>query len=1033
MKKMKNGLFHLSSTQQWFSKPLKLVVILIALGLFSATNSVSAQNEDQKTLQITGTVVDNANSPLPGVNVLVKGIAKGSITDFDGKYEISNVKTGAVLVFSSVGMETKEVAVGTETVIDVTLNSDTQSLDEVVVIGYGSQSRNEVTGAISSVKGEKIASLPVATADQALQGRAAGVSVINAGSPGSGSVIRIRGLGTMGNNNPLYVVDGIITNGIGDLNPNDIKSINVLKDASTTAVYGSRGSNGVIMVTTKSGSKSEKVNITFNAYTGAQTITERYDLLNTDQYLDYALSAFDIVPTTPSSTSGVNTDWQDEVFQTGLMKNYDLALSGGGENSDFRFSAGYMNQEGAVIGTEYERYTFRMNSNFTLGKVKFGETLNISFNETDAENIGGGRSFLEHAIKSAPYLTVYNDANLGGFQGPNTAGDFQDAENPVRIQLLGSGVTDRVNVAGSIFGEWEIIEDLKFKSQVGLDYRSSKFNAFSPAYDDDSEGATHARDFAIITKNTVTAQAVILTNSLNYEKTFDDVHNFELLLLSEESKRKTSILDASSQNDISDEIEQLSDNGASVESKSFETNRIGYLARLNYNFDEKYIFSASYRRDATSRFGANNRWGNFPSVAAGWNISKENFMKDSNFSNLKLRGSWGIVGNDQIGDYQYTTVLNSNFVYPIDGSYLFGTTANGLGNSELKWEETTMKNIGLDFGLFDEKITGSLEYFNNRSDDLLMNRTLPLSSGFFGSTVAENVGSVKTNGFEATLAYNDDKGDFTWGASFNIGTSKNEVISLGTTEELTGGLFEGNDISRISVGESLFYFYGLEMDGIYQTQAEVDAVLSADIDGVDDGITTLQTTVQPGDVKFIDHNGDGEINADDRVQIGNPHPDLTYGFTADFAYKDFDLSLFINGVSGNDIYNTNKYDLEGMTRLFNAGTSVLNRWTGEGTSNTIPRSGGAPQNTAISSRFVEDGSFTRLKNITIGYTLTDKLKSDTISKLRLYVSAQNLITLTNYSGLDPEIGNFNKTFDFGIDRGYYPQPKSFIVGVQLSF
>jgi TonB-linked SusC/RagA family outer membrane protein len=982
---------------------------------------------------ITGTVSDS-NGPLPGANVIVKGTNNGTTTDFDGNYSLVNVSGAATVIFSYVGFNPQEIAVNNRTTINVSLEENSTALEDVVVVGYGTQSRAAVTGAISSIDSDEIASLPVATADQALQGRAAGVSVVNSGSPGVAPSVQIRGLGTPNNNSPLYVIDGIISSGIGNLNPTDIESVQILKDASTTAVYGSQGSNGVILVTTKKGSKSGLTKVTFDAYTGAQFSDARYDVLNTQQYIEYARAITDPVPariTDPQYADILtnNVNYQDAIFRTGLIRNYNLGLSGGSDNSNYRFSAGYLNQEGAIIETEFERFSFRANSNFTMGKLKFGETMGISFNVQNPEKADGGRSLIEHAIKSAPYLPIYNSDNNGGFQGPNSSIDGQDAANPVRVQTLGEAINKSVSIIGSVFGEYEIIDGLTFRSQVGLDYSNFKNSNFIPSYNDDSEGgATGSIAYAQITKNTGIFQSLTFTNSFNYKKTLADIHNFEFLLLSEQQEIKNENVNANSQNLISDEVNQLSLTGAGLSSSSSKYNRIGYLGRLNYDYDLKYIFSASLRRDASSRFGQNNRWGWFPSASLGWNVSREAFMEDSPFSNFKLRGSYGVTGNDKIGDYRYSATLITDFIYPIAGGAADGTTANGLPNPDLKWEETTMTNIGLDLGLFNEQLTLSLEYFRNKSNDLLINRPLSVSLGFNDPVITENVGSVETTGFEMNLAYNDYEGEFTWSASLNLGTSKNEVLSLGTVTEINGGNFENENLSRITVGEPLFYFYGLRTDGIYQTQAEVDAVFTANPD---------QTIVQLGDIRFIDTNGDGNINADDRTKIGNPYPDFTYGFNANANYKNFDFNIFISGIAGNDVYNTNIYDLEGMPRLFNSGTAVLNRWTGPGTSNDVPRALGAGQNVSASDRFLEDGSFTRLRNVTLGYTIDSKFFEDYLSTFRIYISGQNLVTITGYSGLDPEIGSSSvittSAFEYGIDRGNYPQPKSFLFGLQLSF
>ncbi|MFI1744574.1 SusC/RagA family TonB-linked outer membrane protein [Thalassobellus sediminis] len=977
---------------------------------------------------VSGSVSDQ-NGPLPGVSVIVEGTTNGVATDFDGNYTLNNVPSNGTLVFSYVGYVSQNVAVNGKTSINVVLAEDLQSLAEVVVVGYGAQSRAEVTGAISSVKSSEINALPVSNAAEALQGRAAGVTVVNTGSPGTAPAITVRGLGSFGNNSPLFVVDGVIVSNLSGINQNDIESMNILKDASTTAVYGSQGSNGVVMVTTKKG-RSGKTQLSFNALTGFQQNNERYDVLNTSQYLQYANDAFGIIPNTPAASSGLNTNWQDEIYRTGLTRDYNFAASGGNENSDFRISGGYAEKEGILLNTGFERYSFRAKSNFKLGKLKIGQNVSLSFNKQNPDPTGvGGRSLLEHAIKAAPYLSVYNLNNLGGFQGPNSAGDGQDAENPVRILKHGSAINKSLSLIGSVFAEYEIIEGLNFKTEFGLDYYNFNNNRFIPSYNDDSLGGTHQQTFAAITKNSGTGTTLIFTNSLNYNKTIADSHNFELLLLAEKFGYKRESINASSRNAVSDEVNQVSNEDSSLSSTLNEYNRYGYLGRLNYNFEDKYIAAVSLRYDGSARFGTNNKWGWFSSYALGWNIAKEDFMNDSKFSTLKLRGSLGYSGNDRSADYEASASLTSDFLYPINGSNAVGTTSLGLANPNLKWEETEQLNIGLDIGLFNEKITAAIEYYKNTSDDLLLEVPAPNSLGLNIANgrigVYQNAGSIETKGFELSLGYNDYDGDFKWSANLNLSTSSSKALSLGSTlEDLTGGVFEANPITRVTESESLFYMYGLVADGVYQNQAEVDAVFTAN---------PGQTTVQPGDIRFKDLNGDGDITSDDRTKIGDPFADLTYGLNLNGNYKNWDFNIFFTGLVGRDLYNTNIYDLEGMPRLFNAGTGVLDRWTPTNPSNTVPRAGGAPQNTAISSRFVEDGSFSRLKNLTIGYTLPKNIFGEELfSKFRVYVSGQNLITFTDYSGLDPEVGN-GSNFEFGIDRGSYPQPKTYLVGLQVSF
>jgi len=756
-------------------------------------------------INVTGNILSGEdNTGMPGVNVVVKGTSIGTVTDIQGDYALEVPDENSILVISSVGFISTEVTVGNRTVIDVTLAPDVKALSEIVVVGYGTQKRAEVTGAIASVGADQIAEVPITSAEQALQGRAPGVTVVSNGTPGSSPIIRIRGLGTMNDNNPLIVVDGIIGARLEDLNPSDIESFEVLKDASTTAIYGALGANGVVLVTTKKGQKGA-AKVSFDAWVGVQTQKKRFDLLNTDQYVQYATDLGNLqnpvaIPariTDPQYASYLNndTDWQDALFQDGIMQNYTIGVSGGNESSNFMLSAGYVDQQGVVTNTGFQRFNLRANSNFNIGKFQFGETINVAITEQNPYFNTGGRSPIEHTIKMAPYLPVYNPNNLGGFQGPLSPLDNQDAENPVRGLELDQRTNNGETMQGTIYGQYEIIEGLKIKSQAAFNYRNTLYENFVPMFDDaqNDGGGQHFRDRALITKNTTKSQSVIWTNSLNYTKTFAEKHNLEALLVYETQSSDWSSINASSNNEITDQINQLSLFEASLNSQLTEYRREGYLLRVNYNYDGKYILAASYRRDASSRFGANNRWGNFPSLAAGWRISEESFMSGSSLiSNLKLRGSWGVVGNDRIGDYSYSATLTNNYNYSIGAgeALAIGTTAAGPASPDLKWEETTMINVGLDFGVLGDKLTLALEYYQNTSDDLLMYEPLPPSLGYHSPSLPRNVGSVETTGFEMTLGYNDAEGDFKWSANLNLGTSKNEVISLGNVESLQGGGFE---------------------------------------------------------------------------------------------------------------------------------------------------------------------------------------------------------------------------------------------------
>jgi TonB-linked SusC/RagA family outer membrane protein len=1000
---------------------LKFKFAIIALLIISSQN-IMAQS---KTIQ--GVITDPSGFPLPGAGVNVEGSKNSASTDFDGKYSLKGVNPTDKITYSYVGLISQTITVGTRTTIDVVLALSTQTLNEVIV-GYGTQKRTKVTGAISTVSSKDIAAVPITNAESALQGRAAGVTVVN-GAPGSNPTVTIRGLATMGNSAPLYVIDGVLTSNLSGLSPNDIESMSVLKDASTTALYGSKAFNGVIMVTTKKGKKGPG-QLNFSTYIGSQTITKRYNVLNTQQYLQYAKDLGSDLTARAAEFGNINTNWQDQIFQSGLMQDYNLSFSNGTETSTSRYSAEYLKQEGAIINTGFERYSFRANNTQDIGKLKVGSNIGISFNTINPERSSGGRTLLEHAIKMAPYLPVYNDTNLGGYQGPSAV-DGNDAENPVRVANLGYQKINNLSIIGNIYAELEIYKGLKFRSQVSLDYYTGKDHTFVPSY---SDGSYHKQAYSTTNETNTQGQTIVFDNSLTYKTTIAAKHNLEVLGVITKIDGKSQNLIAGSRYNISDEIDQLRYNEGNLSSANYVEKNIGYIARINYDYDDKYIFAASGRRDASSRFGANNRWGNFYSVAVGWNIAKESFMTNSVFSTLKLRASTGTTGNDRIDNYQYAATLLADYNYPINGGNAPGVSLGVASNPNLKWESKNDRNIGLDFGLFDEKFTGSLEYFNNKSSDILFAVPLPASVGSAGGgTQIQNIADVKVSGYEISLGYNDRKGDFTWSAIANLGTSKNEVTSLapGVTSVLGGPTARAGleNFSRLEVGQPLFYFYGYQTNGIYQNQAEVDAVFGPG-----------QTIVKPGDIRIVDRDGNKVINSDDKTNIGNPYPDFTYGLNLTAAYKKFDFNCFITGVQGNDIYNANTFDLTGMNRLFNASTDVLDRanvvnGVVTNPSATLPRAQGADVNwSTANQRYIEDGSYTRLKNVTLGYTLSGETFGSHFSNIRFYVSGQNLITITNYSGLDPEIartdGNANSA---GIDLGRYPQPKSVIFGLDVKF
>lgn len=1002
---------------------------------------------------ITGTITEEATgTAVPGVNVLVKGTTRGTVSDIEGNYSIS-ASDNETLVFSSVGFVTEEVPVGNRSTINLSLSQDIQSLSEVVVVGYGTQERAKVTSAISSVSAKEISELPIASIDQALQGRAAGVTVTNTGAPGQNPFVRIRGLGSLGNNEPLYVIDGMPSGGLNNINPNDIESMEILKDAAASAIYGSRASNGVILVTTKRGTKG-KTSINLDAYYGVQAAWKQLDLLSREEYLQYGRNLLGAgVParfaTVDTDFPGVDTDWQDEMFRSGTeapISDINVSVNGGGENSVFNIAGGYFKQEGIMLGTGFQRYSFRANSEFNLGRVKVGETLTLGYSERQNEPFNGGRSQIEHMIKMVPYIPVRDAGFPGGFRATDRE-DASDPENPVLNAVLRRSVDENMKLLGTAYASVEIISGLEYKLLLGLDMNFGYQDRFTPMFR--PSNAYHISNMAVVDHTRSDYISPLISNQLSYNKTFNN-HTIGVLAVYERQDFVNRNSGGVGNTELTNDIQVLGGlQNAVLRGGETERTLLSYLGRINYDYAGKYMLSASLRRDGSSNFGPANKWGYFPSVSAGWRISQEEFMMNVPvISDLKLRASIGTVGNDNLPPYSAQATIDGLHLYNFDGTLVPGSTTRMIANRDLKWESTTMTNIGLDLGLLNDRILFSLEYFNNKTTDLLLPVPIQSSLGIDVSPYA-NVGAVTNKGWELTAGYNQNSGDFQWSVNGNISTVRNEITSLGTATAIGGSGFESDITTNTTVGEPMGYFYGWIADGIFQNEGEVEQANS-----LGDPNTPYQSaSTSPGDIKFRDLNEDGVINAADRTNLGHYLPDFAYGLNATANFRGFDFSLFLQGVSGNEILNTNLYDLEGMTRLFNAGTQVLRSWTPENPNTTIPRAVNSDpnRNARISSRFIEDGSYMRIKNLSVGYSIpTDVLNgfgNGVIKNLRFYVSSQNLLTFTKYSGYDPEIGtrpdlvgntgtaniSSSNTLNSGVDYGQYPQPRTFIGGIQLGF
>jgi TonB-linked SusC/RagA family outer membrane protein len=998
--------------------------MLLSLLLFFSSGYAIAQSH-----RVEGTITSPGGESMPGVNVLIKGTTTGTASDVDGKYSITVPSAESVLVFSFIGFVTKEVTVGNVTTLDVVLEEDLASLSEIVVVGYGTQERAKVTGAISSVSSEEITALPVPSLASALQGRAAGVSVTNTGSPGTDPIVRIRGIGTVGNNDPLYVIDGMPAGGLNQINPADIESIEILKDASTAAIYGSRGANGVVLVTTKKG-KVGKPLLSLDAYYGSQQAWRTLDLLNKEQYLAFGA---DLLGNANEPLPGrfddlgefadVETDWQEEMFQTAPVQDYNLNVSGGSETALYNFSLGYFSQEGIMKGTDFERVSLRSNTEFKVhNRVKIGQTLTVAYSNRNNEPFSGGRSQLEHIVKSVPYIPVYDATRLGGFRATDRV-DGSDPENPVLNATLRENNNQDYKILGSAYLNVNITEGLDYRFLVGMDVAFGNTFQYTPSF---NAGDFSVQAFAAISQTRSTFVSPLFSNQLTYTKDIGK-HHFDLLGVLERQTSNFSSLTGSGQNSLSNDVRELQGvENQTTNSTKTEYGLISYIGRVNYDYGQKYLLSASIRRDGGSRFGPENKWGTFPSVSVGWRLSQESFMQGlAALSDLKLRASYGETGNDRIGDYVYQATLNSNLFYNFDGTLLTGSTITALANADLKWETTRMKNIGVDVGFWSDKFTLSFEWFENTTEDMILGVPIPHSLGYDGAPVA-NVGTVENDGVELTLGYQLNSGDFSLSLDGNLGFVNNELVSLGTGNTIFGPAFQGDAMTLTEEGQPIAYFYGWIADGIFQSGEN----------------TSMQPNASAGDIKFRDINDDGVIDANDRTNLGHYLPDFTYGLNAKATYKGFDFTMFWQGVSGNEIFNNLRYHTEGMTRLFNASAVVLDRWTPTNTDTNVPRAINSDpnRNARASSRFIEDGSYLRLKNVSLGYSFPTAMLSNwsggTISKIRLYVSAQNLLTITDYTGYDPEIGartGINSSLGMGIDYGQFPAARTFLGGIQVSF
>lgn len=1016
---------------------------------------VITPTEPFQNIKISGKVTDGqTGEPLIGVNVVIEGSTTGVITDLNGNYSIAVPDKNAVLVFSFVGYVDEKVTVSGQSTIDVKLSPDIKSLEEIVVVGYGAQKKKDITSAITVVDAKALSRLPVANVTNALQGLTAGIEVQgNQGRPGEMPTVRIRGVSSTNTTDPLYVVDGVPMDN-AYVNASDIESMQILKDAASSAIYGSRGANGVVIITTKSG-KTGAPKIRYSGYYGFEKAWKQIDLLNIQQWADLVVESNTAGGTTPPPLAidivnnrstgnyqlydGTNTDWQKEIFQTGAITENNFDISGGTQNGNYFFSASQYKQDGIIIYTPYKKYSVRMNSNWQTKKFKFGENLSYIFSKNRVEGSNGGRSVIEEMIKITPNIPVRNPDVLGGYSGYNTSLVGHDASNPVGSLDRNHNFNYNKRFIGDVYGEYQIFKDLQFKSTFGM--ISTEFLNTNLTLQTDML----PKPFTNTTLSETSSWAYnwVWENMLTYHKVFAN-HDLTVMGAYTSEYSKYHSLGASGNTLQSDgnDVLSLLEAGYAVTGSENEISRISYLGRLMYSYKGRYILTANVRRDGSSKFGTGNKWGTFPSASIAWRISDEPFMGSiKQITNLKLRASYGVVGNDApINPYSYITGLTAGLNYNFNNSKYTGVSTTGFNNSNLTWETVKQFDAGLDFGMFEGFLEVTADYYDKRTQDMLINVPLPASSGAGGGgTISQNLGSILNKGLEFSVTVHKKMGELDLSVTGNMSTLHNEVLDIGG-HPITAGDVEFGSATRTDVGHSIGAFYGYKMLGVFPDQNAINAYTHTANDGA---TTKIQPDAKPGDIQWADLNNDGKIEGTDRYYMGNPIPKLTYGFTANLAYKGFDLSLFFQGVSGNDIYAELVCWTEGMQNNFNAGTAALDRWTPTNIHSGVPRAVRNDPNgniSKVSDRYIKDGAYLRLKNASLGYTIPKKLDNTLkISNLRIYLTGRNLLTFTKYPFYDPEIGSgaigVNGTVNTsrGIDNGYYPQARTLIMGIQLDF
>ncbi len=985
----------------------------------------------QQQISISGNVTDASGSPLPGVTVVVKGTTQGTVTNADGNYSLSSVPEDATLIFSFVGMLSQEVLVGQQTSINVQLRADAIGIEEVVAIGYGVMKKSNLSGAVASIKADELEKYSTSNAGQALQGKLAGVEVTSSsGKPGKGVDIKIRGTATLGDNTPLYIVDGM-PDDINNVSPNNIESIEVLKDGAAAAIYGSRAANGVILITTKQG-KVGTAKVQVKAYYGTEMLAKKLPLANAEQHVAimqqaYANSGLEQFYDEPPATYGKGTDWVEELFSPAAVQNYNLTYSGGNENFVGSASVDYFNQGGIVMNTGFERILSRFNTEYKKGKIRINQTLGAFHSINKQENSNA----VWRSLEMPPTVAVYDENNLGGYAG--TYGPMFDIMNPVAAQSLLKNKQTVDHVQANLAFTYEVIPKLHLKLNTGVTVDNIHNFRHTAVYQMPILNNTIPR----MSESRNNKIAWLVEGTLNYDFSVKK-NNFKVLFGISSQNTAYRSLYGSGANMPNDNIQVLDAATEEINASggAWEYSLASQFGRINYNFDNRYLVSLTLRRDGSSRFGEDNKHGLFPSASVAWRITEEPFFPDSDFfKDIKIRASYGELGNQEIDNYAFSASIASTTHYVLGSSQnlIFGAIQTDFATPNIKWESSISRNIGIDMALANNWIV-NLDYFSNKSVDLLVRVPIPSSNGS-SSNPYQNIGEILNKGFELSTSWKKIIKDFEIGVSGVVSTIKNEVITLGADKlSIWAGrpYHLADNTTLTQKGSEVASFYLIKTDGIFNSPEEITSYTYTNEAGE---VTLIQPNAVPGDIRFKDANNDGKINADDRVYCGSAMPDLTYGFNFSLAYKNFDLTCFLQGVSGNKIFNGSAYSLEGLPNFTNMSTKLLDAWTSDNHSN-IPRVTRKDTNgngRTQSDRFLQNGSYLKMKNLQVGYTLPDHLQKLLYSKqARIYLSAQNLFTLTGYEGFDPDVAN-DGLLNRGVDNGIYPSARTFLIGVQLTF